>query len=46
MNDPVSDFPEIYGEWNHTCTVQCPIPCPASSSEVSQEPAVMELVTV
>lgn len=30
-------------EWNHSCTSQCPDPCPAKS-QIDQEPAVMELV--
>lgn len=36
---------EIRGEWNHSCTSQCPNPCPASSMlEGDTEPRMQQTV--
>lgn len=38
MNDPllVAEVLRPHGEWNHTCTTQCPVDCPAAKSQTDR----------
>lgn len=42
LDHPVTH--EAAAEWNHSCTSQCPNPCPAASSSLTQ-PVVGQPVT-